>query len=114
LPLFVSSVQPSSEAWSTLSDADLLCALAVRTGSAPDAGAVAELHRRHAPTLYALAKQRFQDDPEPHVQEALCFLIAQASCHARSALEARLWILAAALRSWAAQKGKPSTPLLAS
>jgi hypothetical protein len=97
-----------------VSGSALLYALAPATRAAPDLAVVTELHRRYAPLLYALARQHFQDDPELHVQEALCFLIGQAHCHARSPLEAQLWVVAMAIQCWTVQKIQPSTPLLAS
>lgn len=98
------AVGSPASGWSAPTDAELLARLALE-GSGSVHGA-AELHRRHAPPLYALARQRFQGDPEPHVQDALCRVVAHAHCHARSLLDGRAWIVATALRCWAAPAGE--------
>ncbi|UQN10742.1 hypothetical protein [Deinococcus sp. QL22] len=77
-----------------MSDAELLCALAQSNEAA-----LRELHCRYAPRLYTLAFQIQHPQPERGVQDA-CLLVARhADCHARTALEARLWILALAHQS---------------
>ncbi|GBF06641.1 putative RNA polymerase sigma factor [Deinococcus aerius] len=76
------------------SDAELLCAL-----PRGDPRALRELHRRYAPSLYALARRAGHHDPEPHVQEAFLLIARRADCHARTALEARTWIMAVARRA---------------
>lgn len=76
------------------SDAELLCGL-----SRGDPCALRELHRRHAPSLYAVAHRAGHHDPEPHIQEAFLLIARHADCHARTALEARTWIMAMAGRA---------------
>jgi len=80
------------------SDAALLCAVAQ-----DDLQALLELHRRYAPSLYALAQRLQLSDPERRVQEAWLSIRRHAHCHARTSLEARVWIVAAAHRSLCAQ-----------
>lgn len=80
--------------WEGQSDAELLCALARQ-----DPRALRELHRRYAPHLYALAQREGHHDPEQRVQDACLFILRHAHCHARTALEARTWIITLAQRA---------------
>ncbi|MFC4639448.1 hypothetical protein [Deinococcus hohokamensis] len=87
--------------WPAQTDAQLLCALANR-----EMGALRELHRRYSPVLYALAARIPGADPEPRVQDAWLLIMRQAHCHARTPLEARVWIVATAQRVLRAPVGR--------
>lgn len=78
------------------SDAALLCAIAGQDGQA-----ALELYRRHAPRLYAFAHRARVADPERAVQEAWLLITRHAHCQARASLEAHVWIIAMAQRSFA-------------
>lgn len=84
----------SPQSWGAQTDAQLLCALARR-----EMGALRELHRRYSPVLYALAARVPHLEAEPRVQEAWLLIMRLAHCHARSPLEARVWIVATAQRA---------------
>lgn len=79
--------------WTDRSDADLLCAVARR-----EEQAVRELHRRYAPHLYALARHVRSVDAEREVQNAFVAIVDNAHCHARTTVEARMWIVGTAHR----------------
>lgn len=75
-----------SARWATLSDAVL------RGVACRDGGATRELHRRHAPLLYALAARLGHAPPEPAVQLAFLAVIHAAHRHPGTGLDARLWL----------------------
>ena len=80
--------------WDSVSDADLLCAVARN-----DEAALRELHARYACHLLALAQHLQLHQPERRVQDAFLAVRAHAHFHARTALEARTWVVAIAHRA---------------
>lgn len=80
--------------WVGRSDAELLCALALR-----DEDALRELHRRYAPAVYALAYRAQVAKPDQSVEEAFLTIWRHAECHSRSRFNARTWVLILAHRS---------------
>ncbi|UQN08037.1 sigma factor [Deinococcus sp. QL22] len=80
--------------WVGGSDAELLCALALR-----DEDALRELHRRYAPAVYALAHRTQVANLDQGVQDAFLAIWRHAECHSRSCLDARTWMLILAHRS---------------
>lgn len=86
-------VMRASTQMSTLSDAELLCALAQN-----ELEALRELHRRYARLLYAMAERSKLPDLEARIQEAWLLIMRQAHCHASTSLEARMWLIGTAQR----------------
>ena len=98
----LSSIRPQSrrslaaalatpDCWAEVTDAVLLCAVAEQ-----DRSALLELHRRYAPSLYALVQDLPMQDRERQVQHSFLFIYRQAHCHARSSLDARRRVIGVA------------------